>query len=768
VPVPDISLVVPVRDEAGNIGPLIAEIRTALETATLDWELFVVDDGSTDGSGDEVAAAAAADPRVQGLRHGRGLGKSAALMHGFARCRGAAVGMLDGDGQDDPAELPRMLALLDTDPRIGLVNGWKTPRLDPWHKTLPSRVFNFLVGQCTGLRLHDHNCGLKLMRGDVARSLVLDTDMHRFITVFVQRAGHRVAEMPVHHRPRTRGVSKYGMARFFQGLVGLGRVLATAPPARRGESRGRLRRGVYAVLTTLAAAAVLGRIGAVASVDKIALEKRLVAESIARATAAGLEVDPDEVRVRIEGSKRLLRPFLSANDRSRWLTIRSLVEQGTFAIDDLVVEPGWDTIDAVAHPDATGRLRLYSSKPPLLAVLCAGPYWVAQRLTGWSLADHPFELGRGLMVLYGLVPLLVTIHFTCRLVEVIGRSDWGRIWAAALIAGGTMLTTFAVVLTNHLPAAACTAASGWLAWRIAADGVRSGRAFAVLGLTAGLAAAFELPAAAWLAAAVVLAARADPRRTARWMLPAVAVVLLAAVGTNWLAHGTLRPPYAHRVDDSAAVTIIGSTAAGTAAGQGDALAGVADGDTEFWNPRNWYDYRIRLPNGRLLESYWRSPAGVDRGERSRSRYAFHMLVGHHGIFSLTPAWLLVVPGLVLLARRGPASPREPTPLRALAVAIAAVSVVVIGFYLARPMADRNYGGMTSGFRWAFWLAPLWTAALVPAADRLAASRLGRVVALLLLAVAVVSVANPTWNPWTAPWLERLLTHGQWITPPGGP
>ena len=752
MPAPDISLVVPIRDEAGNIGPLIAEIRTALDGANLDWELFVVDDGSTDGSGIEVAAAAAADPRVQALRHDRGLGKSAALMHGFARCRGTAVGMLDGDGQDDPAELPRMLAALRDDPRTGLVNGWKTPRLDPWHKTLPSRVFNFLVGQFTGLRLHDHNCGLKLMRGDVARSLALDTDMHRFITVFVQRAGHRVAEMPVHHRPRTRGVSKYGIARFFQGLVGLGRVLATAP-SRRGESRGRLRRGVYAILATLATAAVLGRIGTVASVDKIALEKRLVAESIARATAAGLEVDADEVRARVERGRRLMRPFLSANDRSRWLTVRSLVECGTFAIDDLVVEPGWDTIDAIVHPDATGRLRLYSSKPPLLSVLAAGPYWAVHRLTGWTLADHPFEIGRLLMVLYGLVPLLVTIQFTCRLVEALGRGDWSRIWAAAFIACGTMLTTFAVVFTNHLPAAACTAASGWLVWRITADGLRSRRAFAALGLTAGLAAAFELPASAWLAAAVVLSARSDPRRTVAWTLPAVAAVALAAVGTNWLAHGTLRPPYAHRVDDASAVTVIAPP---------DGGPGTGDAETEFWNPRNWYDYRIRLPNGRLIESYWRSPSGIDRGEPSHGRYAFHVLVGHHGIVSLTPVWLLVVPGLFLLGRRGQPAQRR------LALAIAAVSVVVLGFYLSRPLGDRNYGGMASGFRWAFWLAPLWTAAMMPAADRLAVSRTGRAIALLMLAVSVVSVASPTWNPWTAPWLERILTHAGWIPPPGTP
>jgi hypothetical protein len=749
VPSPDVSLVIPVRDEEGNIAPLVAEIRAALDGAGLSWEAFFVDDGSTDRSWAEIEAASAADDRVQGIRHGAGRGKSAALMNGFARCRGAAVAMLDGDGQDDPAEIPRMLELLATEPRLGLVNGWKTPRYDPWHKTLPSRVFNWLVGCTTGLWLHDHNCGLKLMRGDVARGLVLDTDMHRFIPVLVQRGRHRVAELPVHHRPRTRGVSKYGMARFFKGLAGLWRVAATADTAGvRGESRGRLRRSVFTLLTVLAAAAVLGRIGTVTSVDKIALEKRLVADAIAKATAAGLEVDADAVRTRVEEGKRLMRPFLSANDRSRWLTIRSLVEQGTFAIDGLVTEPGWDTIDAVAHPDASGRLRLYSSKPPLLAVLCAGPYWIVHRLTGWTLGDHPFEIGRALMVLFGLVPLVATIWWTSRLVEAAGRTDWGRIYAVALIACGTMLTTFAVVLTNHLPAAACTAAAGWLVWRIRADGLRSCRAFAAAGVAAGLAAAFELPATAWLAAVVILLARGDLRRTLSCTLPAVALVAAAALGTNWLAHGTIAPPYAHR-GTGAAITIPAPPEAGDA----------PESAAESWNPDNWYDYRIRLPSGRMLESYWRSPSGIDRGEPSRAVYAFHALVGHHGILSLTPAWLLAIAGIVSLVRRR----RQPDVSRELAIAIAAVSLVVIAFYLTRPLADRNYGGMTSGFRWAFWLAPLWTVGVVNAADRLAGHRGGRILGLVLLGLSIVSVASPAWNPWTLPWLQQWLAHGGWLS-----
>ena len=733
---PEISVVIPVRNEAGNIGPLIAELRTALDAADRRWELFVIDDGSTDASSAEIDAAAVADPRVTGVRLPAGRGKSAALAAGFARCRGRFIVMLDGDGQDDPAGIPVMLARLEqTDaggrPRVDLVNGWKTPRLDPWHKTLPSRVFNALVGLLTGLHLHDHNCGLKAFRREVVEGLALDTGMHRFIPVLAAARGFRAIEMPVHHRPRVHGRSKYGVTRFFAGLADLLRVAArvrgrgrlAAGPVHR-MSRGRLRRSVYALFAMLMAGAVLGRIGSVASVDKLTLEKRLVADAVAAATAAGQPADSAAIRARIEREKRLLRPFLSGNDRSRWLTIRALVERGTFAIDELVGEPGWDTIDAVAHRDASGRMRLYSSKPPLLSVLGAGPYWLLTRATGWTLGDHPFELGRVLLVLYGLGPLLVVVFFTCRLVEATGATDWGRLWAAALVTGGTLLTTFAVVFTNHLPAAACTAASAWYLRRIRCDGARSRWTFAAAGFAAALAAAFELPALAWCAAVLALLATADIRRTLAAALPAAAIVAAAAVGTNWLAHGTPVPAYAHRT--------------------------AAD---------NWYDYSVTLPGGKVLTSYWRDPQGVDRGEASPLVYAWHVIAGHHGIFSLTPAWLLVVPGLAALSARGR---RGGSGERTLALAIALVSAVVLAFYLTRPPLDRNYGGVASGFRWVFWLAPLWVTATVPAADGLSGGRFGRGLALLLLALSAVSVAYPTWNPWTPPWIWHWLTHAGWL------
>ena len=757
---PDVSLVVPVRNEAGNIGPLIAEIRTVLDGAGLAWELFVIDDGSSDTTRGEIGSAAEGDPRVVGIHKPRGEGKSAALMEGFARCRAPRIVMLDGDGQDDPAEIPAMLALL-ADPATGragadVVNGWKTPRLDPWHKTLPSRIFNLLVGWVSGLLLHDHNCGLKVFRAPAARSLRLGDDMHRFITVLAAADGHRVVEKAVHHRPRKLGRSKYGFARFFTGLIDLARIAADIRRRRIAalgalgaivpSARARHRRHLAAILFAVALGSLLGRIGAVTSVDKIALEKRLVAEAVAKArdaeAAGGPAVDAEAIAASIEQGRRLQRPFLSANDRSRWLAVRALVERGTFAIDDLVVEPGWDTIDAVAHADATGRIRLYSSKPPLLTVLCAAPYWALHRITGWTLGDHPFEMARMLLVACCLFPFGLLLVATQRMIESVGGTDWGRGWGTALICFGTLLSPFAVSLTNHLPAAAAAAWSGWWLLRIVGRG-GSLPAFAAAGALAALTAAFELPALAWCVAVLGILWLVDPRPTLRAALPAALVVAAVALGTNWLAHGSVFPPYAHR---HAASPSPPASAAPAAPAPGTSSA----------NPDNWYDYSLALSNGKQLTSYWRDPKGVDRGEPSAVVYAWHALVGHHGIFSLTPAWILVPwgLGLLIMARRRPTPPGQAH----LAVAILLVSAVVILFYLTRSQIDRNYGGVSSGFRWVFWLAPLWTVAAVPAADSLARYRAGRWLALLLLALSVVSVAYPTWNPWSPPWIEQWLRH----------
>ena len=163
-------------------------------------------------------------------------------------------------------------------------------------------------------------------------------------------------------------------------------------------------------------------------------------------------------------------------------------------------------------------------------------------------------------------------------------------------------------------------------------------------------------------------------------------------------------------------------------------------------------------NGRTIQSYWQNRVGIDRGEASAGTYALNVLVGHHGIFSLTPVWLLSIVGLGLWLWNPP-----DRHVRELALLIAAVSAVCLVFYLARSQGDRNYGGMTSGFRWMFWFAPMWLVAMVPAADALSGRRWTRALALGLLVVSVLSASYPTWNPWTHPWLLDYLHYLGWIT-----
>jgi hypothetical protein len=158
----------------------------------------------------------------------------------------------------------------------------------------------------------------------------------------------------------------------------------------------------------------------------------------------------------------------------------------------------------------------------------------------------------------------------------------------------------------------------------------------------------------------------------------------------------------------------------------------------------------------VIQSYWRDPKGIDQGEEDLGKYAFHLFIGHHGIFSLTPFWLLMIPGVVLLFRA-----RNGYGYSALAAMIVIVTVVCMTFYILRPPLDRNYGGMTSGFRWVYWLAPLWLIASLPAADWLAGKRWGRAIGYVLLALSVLSVVYPTWNPWTYPWLTNFWIYMGW-------
>lgn len=214
-----LSVIVPVLNEAGSLAELCRQLETVCREHALEHEVLLIDDGSTDGSWNLICRLSQEHPAVQGIRFRRNFGKAAAQMAGLRASRGAVLVTMDADLQDDPAELPKMLARLNDG--YDVVNGWKERRLDPWHKTYPSKVFNWLVSTLTGLQLHDHNCGLKAFRREVGQELRLYGELHRFIPVLAYARGYRVTEVPVHHRRREHGVSKYGVRRFLRGFLDL-------------------------------------------------------------------------------------------------------------------------------------------------------------------------------------------------------------------------------------------------------------------------------------------------------------------------------------------------------------------------------------------------------------------------------------------------------------------------------------------------------------------------------------------------------------------
>jgi glycosyltransferase involved in cell wall biosynthesis len=217
-----ISVVIPVRDEAESLAELHGELSAVFAgLARGPVEFIFVDDGSRDRSWSVILALSESDPRVSAIRFRRNFGKAAALTAAFQSAVGALVFTLDGDLQDDPAEIPRFLDRLEEGEGHDVVSGWKKTRHDPWHKVYPSRVFNWLVSRLTGCRLHDHNCGFKLYRCEVLREIGLYGELHRFIPVLAHARGFRVAELEVRHRRRRHGVSKYGASRFMKGFLDL-------------------------------------------------------------------------------------------------------------------------------------------------------------------------------------------------------------------------------------------------------------------------------------------------------------------------------------------------------------------------------------------------------------------------------------------------------------------------------------------------------------------------------------------------------------------
>jgi len=508
-------------------------------------------------------------------------------------------------------------------------------------------------------------------------------------------------------------------------------------------------------------------------------------------------------------------PFLSANDRSRWATIRSLGDDGTYAIDHIIFNEkgdrirGWHTIDLVKHRAADGQEHYYSSKPTLLTTLLAGEYWIIKSLTGATLGEQPHYVARLMLILTNVLPLLVALVILARLIERFGTTDWGRIFAVACACFATFMTTFAVTLNNHLVAAISLTIAIAVVVPIFCANCQAWWRFAVAGLAFGFMAANELPALSLLVFAALGLAWKSPLRTIAAFAPAALLVAIGAFGTNYLAHGDWRTPYAHRKDgpvvgtlpDELAVPLneakVPAELVANLREQGLKLSDqpqveqLVRGDRwKLWDEATKTELALqRTPEGGKAEirvhqwdnwydyegSYWlkMNLRGIDQGEPLPLVYALNVFIGHHGIFSLTPIWLLSAIGCCMWLTSGGREPAEAHSrnategvpyrvMRVIATTTAITTTVVVGFYLTRPLIDRNYGGGTCCLRWLLWLTPLWLLTLLPAADWLSHSRWGRGLAIGFLIVSVFSAAYAADNPWSHPWIFDYWTSMGWI------
>jgi hypothetical protein len=423
------------------------------------------------------------------------------------------------------------------------------------------------------------------------------------------------------------------------------------------------------------------------------------------------------------------------NDRSRWATVRALVDNGTYVIGErdengidsgIMTEQGWNTNDKVMNPDT--RL-FYSSKPPLLTTLLAGEYWLIKNLTGWTITTHRNQVQRTILITFNCVPLAIMIVLIAGMADRFGATDWGRIFVIAAASFATFLTTFAVVLNNHTVAAVAVTAAMAAALRSGALGnapLPAGPwwAFVLAGFFAGFAACMDLPATAFATGLGGLMLLRAPRQTLLGFVPAALLPVAGLLVTNYVALGRLSLAY-----------------------------------SEFGGP--WYEYK---------DSVWLRPSGIDAAGTFETQldYALHTLIGHHGLFSLTPIFILSLAGIAMAFGRKtadfataddrPVAAR--TELRAVSLLTAVVTTIVIAFYLWK---TSNYGGRTGGPRWFFWLTPLFLIVMIPALDRIARSRAGRAVACLLLAVSAMSAAYPAAKPWTThPWFYEWMKYMGWM------
>lgn len=544
------------------------------------------------------------------------------------------------------------------------------------------------------------------------------------------------------------------------------------------------RRLMYRLLIVVATAMAVGRI----------LSAELVYEPT---LSRSWPDDPGHPRRRWPDKAPRAMPTFSSNDRSRWAAVAALVDEGTWVVGrrdrqvvlasapaalaardplqlavlldagyeqrirsdgGIIFEDGWQSVDKMLNPTT---LEYYSTKPPLLTFLVTGEYALLKKLFGWSLRDpspggehdQRFAVVRVCLLTFNVLPFVVYLCLMALLVERFGVADWGRIFVVAAACFGTLVTPFLITLNNHTLATCSVVVVVYALVRILSDAAESWRWFALAGFFAGFTAVNELPASAFTAGVGLLLLIRFPWRTLLGFVPAALVPAAALLALNYAELGEFQPGY-----------------------------------SKFGT--EWYEYE---------GSHWRNlpdqaKRGIDwaKNKESKATYAFHLLLGHHGWFSLTPLYLLGLGGMAVGAwrviragsvsdgtvsvwparRAGSVSDGSYTVAYAsgsyqtarrqwaeLAVSTALLSLIEIGYYIYK---SNNYGGWSNGARWLMWLSPLWLLTLLPIVERLGQCRLGRVLCLVLLAFSVLSAHYWDWNPWRHPWIYNWMDDRGWI------
>jgi len=401
-------------------------------------------------------------------------------------------------------------------------------------------------------------------------------------------------------------------------------------------------------------------------------------------------------------------PLNSANDRSRWCTVWSLAEKGTYQIDEARQKPGWDTIDLVKHED-----HFYSTKPPLLPWMVTQLYKVLKLATGWTFDTQLLTVTRILLFLINIVPMTIALVLWRGMIAARVSDPFAQLFAMVLLSGGTLLLPFLAVFNNHTVAATSVMIAIWAIDRIHRE-VNGKWEFALAGVALGFGICNELPSAALAGLVFLLLWSQVPRSMWALMVVAFLVPLGLFFWTNYDATGGFRPFYS------------------------------------FYGSEKYVFVHEGIP------SYWKDPKGVDANRDGFGVYLLHCTIGHHGWFSLTPAflWTLIAWGVPKFREPGEEKSRWP-------FLVGSVSFIVFAFYMLKT-ENYNYGGVSVALRWMLWLAPAWVLVMLPAIEALGKNRFGRVAVLTTLALSVVSAWCPSDGPWKQSSLFTFMERAGWI------